>query len=459
MGQKAFPAISLLLSNATLYVLPSTDAPGNGYGLTVSGAGTLAWTQLASVAYVDSGLLGKANSSHTHAQSDITDLTTDLANKQPLDATLTAIAGVATAADQLIYATGSDTFAVTALTSFARSILDDANAATVRATLGLGSIATLATGDKQDTLVAGGNIKTINGVSPLGSGDLVVSGGIGGSTGATDNRVLRSDGTGGATAQASAIEIDDNGRISNPTGNLSIVVPTYGASPNYGELYFNNSALYQSYFHINATNPMSGGPDNFGLIYYNNNQLVFGFYSGARITFTGAGAQATMAGTWNFPASAVIPSPSLGASSNGGGDVRLVLSKTGNGVNQTLTGYAYCYAQTGIPPALDMRARSIQIGAYSDVSSSHVWNDTNITNKLLVESGSNGTTVTGNFNVTGGLSSVGTYTVGTLPSASSNAGKEAQVTDSSVTTYRSTVSGGGANRVKVFSDGTNWLVN
>jgi hypothetical protein len=33
---------------------------------------------------------------HTHAQSDVTGLTTDLANKQPLDADLTAIAGVAT---------------------------------------------------------------------------------------------------------------------------------------------------------------------------------------------------------------------------------------------------------------------------------------------------------------------------------------------------------------------------
>lgn len=56
---------------------------------------------------------------------------------QPTDDTLTALAGVATAADQLIYATGSDAFAVTGLTSFARTILDDANAGAVRTTLGL----------------------------------------------------------------------------------------------------------------------------------------------------------------------------------------------------------------------------------------------------------------------------------------------------------------------------------
>lgn len=56
------------------------------------------------------------------------------------------------------------------------------------------------------------------------------------------------------------------------------------------------------------------------------------------------------------------------------------------------------------------------------------------------------------------LMCAGAYTVATLPSASANAGKFAQVTDSSVTTFGSTVSGGGSNRVPVFSDGTNWVV-
>jgi hypothetical protein len=38
--------------------------------------------------------------------------------------------------------------------------------------------------------------------------------GIGGSTGSTDNRLLRSDGTGGATLQSSAITVDDSGNMS-----------------------------------------------------------------------------------------------------------------------------------------------------------------------------------------------------------------------------------------------------
>lgn len=55
--------------------------------------------------------------------------------KQPLDATLTALAGLTTAANQMIYSTGVDTFAMTALTAFGRSLIDDADAAAGRTTL------------------------------------------------------------------------------------------------------------------------------------------------------------------------------------------------------------------------------------------------------------------------------------------------------------------------------------
>jgi hypothetical protein len=61
--------------------------------------------------------------------------------RQPLDATLTALAGVDTVADRLIYATGIDQFAVTPLTAFIRTLLDDADAATARNTLGAAPLA------------------------------------------------------------------------------------------------------------------------------------------------------------------------------------------------------------------------------------------------------------------------------------------------------------------------------
>lgn len=74
------------------------------------------------------------NIAATTVQAAIDELDTE---KQPLDATLTALAGVSTAADKLIYATGSDTFTTTDLTAAARTVLDDASTSAMRTTLGL----------------------------------------------------------------------------------------------------------------------------------------------------------------------------------------------------------------------------------------------------------------------------------------------------------------------------------
>jgi hypothetical protein len=60
-----------------------------------------------------------------------------ITDAQPVDATLTALAAVTTAADKLIYATGSDSFATTDFTSTARSLLDDTSTSAMRTTLGL----------------------------------------------------------------------------------------------------------------------------------------------------------------------------------------------------------------------------------------------------------------------------------------------------------------------------------
>ena len=56
---------------------------------------------------------------------------------QAYDAGLDSIAGLTTAADTMIYTTAADTYATASLTSFARTLLDDADAATMRTTLGV----------------------------------------------------------------------------------------------------------------------------------------------------------------------------------------------------------------------------------------------------------------------------------------------------------------------------------
>ena len=374
------------------------------------GGGSVVWGDiggtLSNQTDLQNALNAKANSSHTHSTAEVTGLDSALAAKASI---AYVDAGLATkASSSHTHSTAEVTGLDTALSG------------------------------KQATLVSGTNIKTINGVSVLGSGDIIVSGGIGGSTGATDNRVLRSDGTGGATAQASSVTIDDNGNVSGVgsltvdsfgSGDSALVIETFTDPANGSvkaarlrtgtasrRLYIGNSSNKFYALNLSGITTLESFPN------INNELTIMGTgtsYPVLNVYRTGAHANYANFITAQNASNYYEATISLGGASGAGGAFTVwpgVVSQTD-----------YCRMEyNNGSPRIKTSRPTLGLDASSVVAT--------------------------------GLVSVGTYTVGTLPSASSNAGSMAQVTDSSVTTFRSAVSGGGSSRVMVFSDGTNWVV-
>jgi phage-related tail fiber protein len=129
------------------------DVTGSGTGsfaATLTNSGVTAGTYR-SVTVDAKGRVTTGTNPTTLAGYGITDA-------QPLNAKLTSISGLTLAADQMIYATGATTFAASSITAFGRSLIDDADAAAGRITLGLGTIATQ---NSNNVTITGGTIDNI----------------------------------------------------------------------------------------------------------------------------------------------------------------------------------------------------------------------------------------------------------------------------------------------------------
>ncbi len=145
LGNVENTALSTWAGSTNLTTL-GTITTGTWNGDTIAsayiGSHTHAASDVTSGTFADARIAETSVTQHEAALSITESQISDFGSYQPLDSGLTSIAGLTTIADKILYTTASDTYATTTLTSFARSILDDADAATVRTTIGVDAAGT-----------------------------------------------------------------------------------------------------------------------------------------------------------------------------------------------------------------------------------------------------------------------------------------------------------------------------
>ena len=199
-----------------------TPAAGTFTDLTFTGTftGSIATSNVTSGTFADARIAQSNVTQHQAALSITESQISDFGTYQTQDAGLTSIAGLTTAADKMLYTTASDTYAVTDLTSFARSILDDADAASVRTTIGVDAAGT---DNSTDVTLAGAyDYLTLSGQQiTLGQIDLT--------TDVTGALPVANGGTGSTTASdaRTALGVDPAGTDNSTDVTLATVSGNY----------------------------------------------------------------------------------------------------------------------------------------------------------------------------------------------------------------------------------------
>jgi len=369
-GTTAGPTINS--STGTDVVIPSASA--NASGIVTTDAQTLAGVKTFSTsistpaATITTLTLGATAITATGTELNYVDgvtsaIQTQFSNKQPLDAALTSISGLTTAANQMIYTTASDTYAATSLTLAGRQLLDDADAAAQLVTLGL--TATAAELNALDGITASvAELNFVDGVTsaiqtqlnakqPLDD-DLTALAAIG-----TTGILVR---TGAGTAVTRAIAAGTGISIADGTGVGANPTITALASNNYQEFTASGTWTKPIGLHANAIVTIKvwgggGGGGRGGSNYTIGNGGGGGGYADVSILASQLGATETVT-----VAAGAIAKSTAGDGNSGGsssfGSILTVYGGTGGGgnTNDNSVGAAGSYMATGYPGDGSFRA-------------------------------------------------------------------------------------------------------
>lgn len=270
---------------------------------------------------------------------------------------------------------------------------------------------------KQDTLVSGTNIKTLNGASLLGSGNVTLSASPGGS----DTQVQFNDG--GAFGGSANFTYNKTTNALTIASSISLS-GWYGLVPGAnGGISLANGSGNRITWGSTTADPTGANTDTAlsrnaaGVLEVNNGTAgTFRDFKARNLTITGGG-------------NSII----------GSGNITLVGQVTlGNGFGVFSSGNAQ-QAQVGRASASHTGGVALMTGVDALA-------------EILISTGTYGDLKLRTLKPQ-------VFTVATLPSASTaGAGARSHVSDASAPTFGATVAGGGAVSTPVYSDGTNWKV-